>query len=89
MNGLEAQLFARIKGQDHVIPRVGSVLERGQLGLPPAAQPLGSLLFLGPTGLGKTASALEFLHFLYGATPSFVSICRDSCTWTARSCSWG
>jgi hypothetical protein len=69
MNGLEAQLFARIKGQDHVIPRVGSVLERGQLGLPPAAQPLGSLLFLGPTGLGKTGSALESLHFFTARLP--------------------
>ena len=54
LNGLEAHLLSRIKGQDHVIPRVCSVLERGQLGLQPAGKPLGSLLFLGPTGVGKT-----------------------------------
>ena len=33
LNGLEAHLLSRIKGQNHVIPRVCSVLERGQLGL--------------------------------------------------------
>jgi ATP-dependent Clp protease ATP-binding subunit ClpA len=54
LNGLEAHLFSRIKGQDHVIPRVCSVLERGQLGLQPTGKPLGSFLFLGSTGVGKT-----------------------------------
>jgi ATP-dependent Clp protease ATP-binding subunit ClpA len=54
LNGLETHLLSRIKGQDHVIPRVCSVLERGQLGLQPTGKPLGSFLFLGPTGVGKT-----------------------------------
>ena len=54
LNGLEAHLLSRIKGQDHVIPRVCSVLERGLLGLQPQGKPLGSFLFLGPTGVGKT-----------------------------------
>ena len=53
LNGLEAHLLSRIKGQDHVIPRVCSVLERGQLGLQPTGKPLGSFLFLGPTGVGR------------------------------------
>jgi len=52
-------------------PAFARVLERGQLGLPPAAKPLGSLLFLGPTGVAKTASALEFSHFLFGGDSLF------------------
>jgi ATP-dependent Clp protease ATP-binding subunit ClpA len=64
--GLEAHLLSRIKGQDHVIPRVCSVLERGQLGLQPQGKPLGSFLFLGPTGVGKTELTLEFARYLFG-----------------------
>jgi ATP-dependent Clp protease ATP-binding subunit ClpA len=66
LNGLEAHLLSRIKGQDHVIPRVCSVLERGQLGLQPTGKPLGSFLFLGPTGVGKTEVTLEFTRYLFG-----------------------
>ena len=64
--GLEAHLHSRIKGQDHLIPRVCSVLERGQLGLQPQGKPLGSFLFLGPTGVGKTELTLEFTRYLLG-----------------------
>ena len=49
-----------------VIPRVCSVLERGQLGLQPAGKPLGSFLFLGPTGVGKMELTLEFTRYLFG-----------------------
>ena len=66
LNGLEAHLLSRIKGQDHVIRRVCSVLERGQLGLQPTGKPLGSFLFLGPTGVGKTELTLEFTRYLFG-----------------------
>jgi ATP-dependent Clp protease ATP-binding subunit ClpA len=64
--GLEAHLLSRIKGQDHVIARVCSVLERGQLELQPQGKPLGSFLFLGPTGVGKTELTLEFTRYLFG-----------------------
>ena len=69
--GLEAHLLSRIKGQDHVIPRVCSVLERGQLGLQPQGKPLGSFLFLGPTGVGKTELTLEFTRYLFGPEKRF------------------
>ena len=49
---LESVLRAEIRGQDHVIPRVVSVLQRGQLGLSKPGRPRGSFLFLGPTGRG-------------------------------------
>ena len=71
LNGLEAHLLSRIKGQDHVISRVCSVLERGQLGLQPAGKPLGSFLFLGPTGVGKTELTLEFTRYLFGGENVF------------------
>ncbi len=64
--GLEPHLLSRIKGQEHVISRVCSVLERGQLGLQPPGKPLGSFLFLGPTGVGKTELTLEFCRYLFG-----------------------
>jgi len=64
--GLEPHLLSKIKGQDHAISRVCSVLERGQLGLQPAGKPLGSFLFLGPTGVGKTELTLEFSRYLFG-----------------------
>ncbi len=65
LNGLAPYLSSRIKGQGHVIPRVCSVLERGQLGLQPPNKPLGSFLFLGPTGVGKTELTLEFSRYLF------------------------
>ena len=67
LNGLKSHLLSKIKGQNHVIARVCSVLERGQLGLQPIDKPLGSFLFLGPTGVGKTELTLEFTRYLFGS----------------------
>lgn len=66
LNSLEPFLLSRIKGQNHAISRVCSVLERGQLGLQPSGKPLGSFLFLGPTGVGKTELTREFSRHLFG-----------------------
>jgi len=71
LNGLEPQLTSKIRGQGHVIPRVCSVLERGQLGLQPHGKPLGSFLFLGPTGVGKTELTLEFSRYLFDSDSVF------------------
>jgi ATP-dependent Clp protease ATP-binding subunit ClpA len=63
---LGAHLRARIRGQDHVVPRVISLLKRGQLGLTKSNRPRGSFLFLGPTGVGKTETTVAFTDFLFG-----------------------
>jgi ATP-dependent Clp protease ATP-binding subunit ClpA len=63
---LEAHLAEQIRGQDHVLPRVASVLHRGELGLAPRSRPRGSFLFLGPT-------VLRDQGFAFAADESVVS----------------
>ena len=65
LRGLENHLRANIKGQDHVIPRICSVLHRGELGLAHPTRPKGSLLFVGPTGVGKTEVTICFTDYLF------------------------
>src|SRR3989454_5982512 len=62
----ESALLNEIRGQHHVIPRVISVLQRGQLGLSKPGRPRGSFLFLGPTGVGKTELTQAFTRHLFG-----------------------
>ncbi len=66
LHQLETVLRRRIRGQNHVIPRVVSILQRGELGLTKPTRPRGSLLLLGPTGVGKTEITLAFTEFLFG-----------------------
>ena len=63
---LENHLYFHIKGQDHVVPRVVSVLKRGELNLAHPSRPRGSFLFVGPTGTGKTEITLTFSNYLFG-----------------------
>lgn len=66
LQSLEKIMSQRIRGQAHVIPRVISVLQRGELGLTKSTRPRGSFMFLGPTGVGKTEITLTFTEFLFG-----------------------
>ena len=63
---LETHLNANIKGQEHVLPRICSVLKRGELGLAHPSRPKGSFLFVGPTGVGKTEVTVCFSDYLFG-----------------------
>jgi ATP-dependent Clp protease ATP-binding subunit ClpA len=66
LRDLPAHLSDRIRGQDHVIPSVVSVLHRAELGLTKTGRPRGSFLFLGPTGVGKTELSIAFTRHLFG-----------------------
>jgi ATP-dependent Clp protease ATP-binding subunit ClpB len=66
LHQLELHLRQRIRGQDHALPRIVSLLQRGELGLTKHGRPRGSFLFLGPTGVGKTEVTLTFTNFLMG-----------------------
>lgn len=71
LHELESHLRQRIRGQDHVLPRVVSLLHRGELGLTKPGRPRGSFLFLGPTGVGKTELTLAFTSYLINKEHAF------------------
>lgn len=66
--GLASSLRSQIKGQDHAIERVASVLRRGELGLAHPRRPKGSFLFVGPTGVGKTELTNIFTSAIFEGT---------------------
>ena len=70
LRGLPTHLAERIKGQEHVVGRVCSVLTRGELGFAHPRRPRGSFLLVGPTGVGKTEMTNVFTSYLFqGASP--------------------
>ena len=71
LRDLQAHLADGIRGQNHVIPPVVSLLQRGELGLTTPNRPRGSFLFLGPTGVGKTELSLVFTEYLLGKDKLF------------------
>ena len=65
VNGLRPYLSSNIRGQESAIDRVCSVLRRGALGLCSDERPMGSMLFTGPTGVGKTELTKCFTNYLF------------------------
>ena len=62
---LEAVLESRVVGQDDALRAVASAVRRAKAGLQDPNRPLGSFLFLGPTGVGKTELAKALAEFLF------------------------
>ncbi len=62
---MEAILGRRVVGQDEAIRAVAATIRRSRAGLQDAARPIGSFLFLGPTGVGKTELARALAEFLF------------------------
>ncbi len=62
---LEDELHRRVIGQDEAVSSVSSAIRRSRAGLSDANRPIGSFLFLGPTGVGKTELARTLADFLF------------------------
>ncbi|MHC5081471.1 MAG: type VI secretion system ATPase TssH [Planctomycetota bacterium] len=62
----EEELGERIKGQDHVLDIVGEAIRAAKAGINPPEQPIGVFLFVGPSGVGKTETALGVADMLFG-----------------------
>ncbi len=62
---MEERLHERIVGQDEAVAAVSDAVRRARAGLRDARRPIGSFLFLGPTGVGKTELARALAEFLF------------------------
>jgi len=71
---LEAQLARRVVGQDAAVKAVADAIRRNRAGLSDPNRPLGSFLFVGPTGVGKTELAKALAEFLFSDEKSLTRI---------------
>jgi len=71
---MEDRLHARVVGQDEAITAVSDAVRRARAGLKDPRRPIGSFLFLGPTGVGKTELARALAEFLFDDEQALVRI---------------
>jgi ATP-dependent Clp protease ATP-binding subunit ClpC len=71
---LEEQLHERVVGQEEAIDAVAEAIRRARAGLSDPDRPIGSFLFLGPTGVGKTELARTLAETLFGEEAAMVRI---------------
>ncbi|HLH14208.1 MAG TPA: ATP-dependent chaperone ClpB [Solirubrobacteraceae bacterium] len=71
---MEARLHERVVGQDEAIEAVANALRRSRAGLQDPDRPIGSFLFLGPTGVGKTELARALAEFMFDSQEAMVRI---------------
>ena len=71
---IEEELHRRVVGQDEAISVIAAAIRRSRTGLSSPRRPLGSFVFLGPTGVGKTLVAKTLAEFLFGNEDALVRI---------------
>ena len=71
---MESRLHQRVVGQDEAISAVASAVRRARAGLQDPRRPLGSFIFLGPTGVGKTEVARALAEFLFDSEDAMVRL---------------
>jgi ATP-dependent Clp protease ATP-binding subunit ClpB len=71
---MEDRLHARVIGQDEAISAVANAIRRARAGLQDPNRPLGSFIFLGPTGVGKTETARALAEFLFDDEHAMVRV---------------
>jgi len=71
---LEDKLHKRVIGQDEAVRAISEAIRRGQAGLSDANRPIGSFIFLGPTGCGKTELSKALAEALFGNEEALIRI---------------
>ena len=71
---MEADLKKRVVGQDEAISKIANAVRRSRAGISDEDRPIGSFIFLGPTGVGKTELARTLAEFMFNDEKSLVRI---------------
>jgi ATP-dependent Clp protease ATP-binding subunit ClpC len=72
--GMEGELHKRVIGQDAAIKSVSKAVRRSRSGLKDPKRPIGSFVFAGPTGVGKTLLAKALAQFMFGDADALIQI---------------
>jgi ATP-dependent Clp protease ATP-binding subunit ClpC len=67
-------LKTRVIGQDEAVEKISKAILRNRIGLKDPNRPIGSFIFLGPTGVGKTQLAKELAKFVFGDSDSMIRV---------------
>lgn len=70
--GIEQELAQSVVGQDEALKAIARAIKRNKAGLSDSNRPIGSFLFLGPTGVGKTESAKALARFLFDSEKNLI-----------------
>jgi ATP-dependent Clp protease ATP-binding subunit ClpC len=71
---MEESIHGRVIGQDEAIQTVSRAVRRARAGLKDPKRPIGSFIFLGPTGVGKTELAKALAEFMFGSEDTLIKI---------------
>ena len=74
LKNLEKELHKRVIGQDEAVTAVARAVRRGRVGLSDPRKPVGSFLFLGPTGVGKTELSKALSECVYGNEAAMIRV---------------
>ncbi len=74
LQNLESILHKRVVGQEEAVAAVAKAIRRGRVGLKDPNRPIGSFLFLGPTGVGKTELSKALAEAMFGSENSIIRV---------------
>ncbi|MDM8531510.1 ATP-dependent Clp protease ATP-binding subunit [Anaerolineales bacterium HSG25] len=71
---MEAELHKRVIGQNEAIETISKAVRRARAGLKDPRRPIGTFIFLGPTGVGKTELAKSLAEFMFGSEDALIKL---------------
>jgi ATP-dependent Clp protease ATP-binding subunit ClpC len=74
LSNMGTAISGKVIGQDEAVKKIVKAIQRGRVGLKDPNKPIGSFMFLGPTGVGKTQLAKELAKYLFDSTDSLIRI---------------
>ncbi|MFA6898559.1 MAG: AAA family ATPase, partial [Candidatus Paceibacterota bacterium] len=74
LSRIEAELTKRIRGQDEAVRKIADAVKRSRAGVADPDRPIGSFLFLGPTGVGKTELTKALAEFMFNDEKSLIRV---------------